>query len=119
MARAGWTAVEVPFFRGPWLLIPPCGAFRIAAARRQRLENRIQVRHHLRLTSDHLAITALQAPYAAAGSDVHVMNALRAQVLCAADVVDVILVATVDQDVVPRKLRRQPLAGSIHARRPH
>ena len=55
--------------------------------------------HDLRLAADHHAVAALQAPDAAAGADVDVVDALRREFLGAADVVDVVGVAAVDEDV--------------------
>jgi hypothetical protein len=46
--------------------------------------------HDRRLAADHHAVTALQAPHAAARADVDVVNALRRQLLGAPDVVDVV-----------------------------
>ena len=51
------------------------------------------------LAADHLAVAALESPDAAAGADVHVVNAFRAEFLGAADVVVVIGIAAVDEDV--------------------
>ena len=53
----------------------------------------------LGLAADHLAEAALQSPYAAAGAGIDVVDALGAQRLGAAEVVDVVGVAAVDQDV--------------------
>src|ERR1700720_4236289 len=96
VARTGRPAMEVAFFRSAWLLFPSGGALYIAAAWREGLENRIQMRHHLPLTADHLAVAALQAPDAAAGSDIHVVNSLGAQFPSIADIVYIIRVAAVD-----------------------
>ena len=51
------------------------------------------------LAADHQAVAALQAPDAAAGADIGVVNAARLQLLGAANVVDVIRVAAIDDDV--------------------
>ena len=51
------------------------------------------------LAADHLAVAALQAPDAAAGADVDVVDALGLQLRGAADVVEVVGVAAVDDDV--------------------
>src|SRR5690348_2992217 len=49
--------------------------------------------------ADHLAIAALEAPDATAGADVDVMNAAWGEFLGAANVVDVVGVAAVDENV--------------------
>src|SRR5215212_10870331 len=53
----------------------------------------------IRFTSDHLAVTALPSPNSAARTDVNIMNALRFELLCAANVVDVIGVSAVDDGI--------------------
>ncbi len=68
-------------------------------AGRQRREDRVEVLDHVGLAADHHAVAALQAPDAAAGADVDVVDALRRQLLGAPDVVDVVGVAAVDEDV--------------------
>src|SRR3954470_292275 len=55
--------------------------------------------------ADHHAVAAFEAPDAAAGSDVDVVNALGEDFLGSADVVDVIGVAAVDEDVSRLKER--------------
>ena len=59
------------------------------------------------LAADHHAVTAFQAPHAAAGSDVDIVDALRCEFLAAPDVVDVIGIAAVDQDVLAVQVRQQ------------
>ena len=56
--------------------------------------------HGRRFAADHHAVTALEPPHAAARADVDVVNAFRRQLLGAANVVDVVRIAAVDQDVV-------------------
>src|SRR5438552_28110 len=85
--------------RGAADLLAPRDARRRLHRRRQRGEDRVEVLDHLRLAADHLAVAALQAPDAAAGADIDIMQALRLQLGGAADVVDVVRVAAVDDDV--------------------
>ena len=77
--------------------VPACAGCR--RARRKRREDRIEMLDHLGLAADHHAVAALQAPDAAAGADVDVVDALGGEFLRAADVVDVVGVAAVDEDV--------------------
>src|SRR5262249_22009796 len=62
------------------------------------------------------AIPALASPYATAGPDVDIVDALPRKLLRAADVVDVIRVAAVDQDVAGRELRGELGDGGVHGR---
>src|SRR5439155_1101030 len=75
------------------------GAGDVAGAGRQPGEDRIEALDHVRLASDHHAIPALQSPDAAAGPHVDVVDPHRRKLLRAPDVVDVVGVATVDEDV--------------------
>ena len=72
----------------------------ITDARRDRLEYRVKVLHHIILAADHHAVTALQTPNAAAGSHIDIVNSLLGEILGAPNIVDVVRVAAVDQDVV-------------------
>ena len=92
----------------------------IAAARCQGGEDRVEMLHHVGLAADHHAIAALQAPDAAAGADVDIVDALGRQLLGAADVVDVVGVAAVDQDVAALEMGQQIGDGLVdHAGRHH
>src|SRR5262249_36359592 len=71
----------------------------VAAAGTQRRENGTQFLPHGRLAADHQAVAALSSPDAAAGPDVHVVNALGGELPRAPDVVDVVGITAVDDDV--------------------
>src|SRR5262249_57199823 len=71
----------------------------ISRARGEHLEDRIEMPHGRLRATDHHAVTALQAPHAAAGSDIDVVDPLGRELLCAADVVDVVGIAAIDEDV--------------------
>src|SRR5262245_15267216 len=92
-------AMQIALFGGTYRLFAAGGAGNVSAAGRQRLENRIEVLHHLVFAADHLAVAALEPPYAATGADIDIMNAFWLELLGATDVVDVIGVAAVDEDV--------------------
>src|SRR5579872_424596 len=88
----------------------------IAHARRQRLENRIEPLNRFLGTTNHHAITALDAPYAAAGPYIDVMHAFALQLPGAANVVFEIRVSAVDDGVAGLQMLRQllnRLFGSI------
>ncbi len=70
--------------------------------------------HDVGFAADHLAIAALEAPNAAAGADVNVVNALCGEFLGAANVVDVVGVAAVDDDVADVQLAGEFVEGRVH-----
>src|SRR5437899_7948070 len=76
MASAGRPAVQVALFGRATDLLASWGARDVAWPRRQGLENGIEPPHGLVRPSDHHAITALQAPDSAAGSDVYIIDLL-------------------------------------------
>src|SRR5262249_3513421 len=87
--------------------LPTRGARNIAGTGRQCVEYRIEVPHCRRRSSNHHAITALQPPHAATGSDIDIMDSLRRDRLRPADVVNVIRVAAVDENVATLEVRRE------------
>ena len=70
--------------------------------------------HDIGLAADHQAVAALQSPDAAAGADVDVMDALGLQFLGAANIVDVIRIAAIDDDVAFFHARRELPSVCIH-----
>ena len=85
----------------------------------QRGEDRIEVLDHRVFAADHHAVAALQAPHAAARADVDVVDALRRELLGAADVVDVVGIAAVDEDVAGFEMGQEIGDGLVHDRRRH
>ena len=83
------------------------GARDVADAGRQGLEDRVEAADHVGFAADHHAIAPVEAEHAAAGADVDIVDLLRGQFLGAADVVDVVGVAAVDQDVAGFEQRQQ------------
>src|ERR1044071_3987161 len=79
--------------------VAPGGARNIANPRRQRGEDRIEPVDHGLVAADHHAVAALDAPDAAAGADVDIVDALFVERLAAANVVLPKGVAAVDDDV--------------------
>src|SRR5882724_2380440 len=67
--------------------VAAAGARDVADPRRQCLEDRIEPADHGFLAADHHAIAALDAPDAAGGADVDIMQSVFLQGLAAADVV--------------------------------
>ena len=66
--------------------------------------------------ADHLAEAALQSPDASAGADIDIVQTLSGQFLSAANVVDVVGVAAVDDDVA--RLRSGSKAQRVWRQRP-
>jgi len=60
--------------------------------------------HDVGFAADHLAVTPFETPDATAGADIDVVDALGGEFLGAANVVDVIGVAAVDDDVADIEL---------------
>jgi len=85
--------VQVAFLGGAGNFVTAGRAVHVAAAGGQRFEDGVEVLHDVVFAADHLAVAAFESPDAAAGANVDVVNALAAQFLGAADVVDVIGVA--------------------------
>src|SRR4030095_7619677 len=65
-------------------------------------------------------VPALAAPVPAARPDVHVLDTLRLELLRTADVVDVVGIASIDEDVPPREVGQQLADRRVDApRRDH
>ena len=73
----------------------------------------------LSLASDHQAETAIDTPHASAGPDVEVMNPSRLEFLGAPDVVDVVRIASIDDDVALLHLGAEAMQRFIDRRRGH
>ncbi len=87
-----------------------------AYARRNGLEDRVKMLHSGIRPTDHQAVAALQPPNSAAGTDVHVIDSLREQLLRPADVVNVVRVAAVDQNVASLEERHDLGDRRVHHR---
>src|SRR3982074_69976 len=73
MTSATLPAMQVAEFGSPTDLLASGCKGDVARARRQRLEDRIEVPHGCLRSADHHAVAALQAPDAAAGSDIDIV----------------------------------------------
>src|SRR6516164_10748574 len=98
-------AVQVAEFGGPANFLSSRGARDISLTGCQRLEDRIEVPHCRHRSADHHAVTALQPPDAAAGSDIYVVDTLRRERSSPTDVIDVVRVAAVDENVAALEVR--------------
>src|SRR5215813_6112313 len=99
--------MQVTFFGGALSLLASRRAVYVAAPRSERFEYRIEVLNDFRRAPDHLAVATIETPDAAAGSHIDVVNPLRFQLACAANVVDVVGVSSVDDDVIGAQPRGQ------------
>src|SRR5437899_6109116 len=109
--------VQVPEFGGAVELLASRGSRNIARTGSQSFENWIEAFDYLRLAANHHAVAALQAPDAAAGADVDVVYALRREFFGAPDIVDIIGIASVDEDVTGLKRRHQVGDRLVHGSR--
>ena len=74
VAGAVRPAVQVAQLGGAADAFAPGRTRDVPRTRRQRLEDRIEMPHSAFWSADHHAVTAFQAPYAAAGADIHVID---------------------------------------------
>src|SRR5208283_5877260 len=116
MAATAGSAVQVAVLGGSANLLPPRRTGDIAASGRDRLKDRVKMLYCSLRSADHHAVAAFESPDASAGSNVQVMNALRRKLFCAANVVNVIRVATINQDVARFEVRNNLGNGLIHYR---
>ena len=106
--------MQVAFLGGAAGFFAAGSAIDIAASGSERFENRVEVLDDVVFAANHLAVTALEAPDAAAGADVNVVDAFGGELLGAADVVDVVGVAAVDDDVADVELAAQFVERGVH-----
>src|SRR5205807_1953025 len=114
VAAATRSAVEIPPLGGAADALSPGRASDVTGAGSQGREDRIEVLDRRRLAADHQAVPALPSPDAAAGPDIDIADALLAELLPAADIVDVVGIAAVDDDVSGRQMRQQVIDGRVH-----
>src|SRR6267378_425640 len=105
--------MEVTLFRSAGGFLAPRSTRRVAAARSQRFKNGIKMADSIIFAANHLAVAALQSPHAAAGADINIVNAFCRKLLGAANIIDVIGVATVDDDIAGFQLRGEIMQGGI------
>src|SRR5262249_61868722 len=110
VAGAARAAVEVSLLGGALALRAPRGARRLADPRGQRSEDRVEALPPRRLAADHETEAALEPPDPAARAHVHVVEAARAELVGAPDVVVVVRVAAVDDHVVALEQRHEARA---------
>src|ERR1700722_13898918 len=114
VSRAAGPAMKVSLLGGATDFVASGSARYVANAGRQSSQDRIEALHHFWFAANHHAVTALEAPYAAASAYVHVVNFFRGQFLGAPDVVDVIGIAAVDQNISGLQIRQKAGDGLVH-----
>src|ERR1700761_939676 len=87
VSGADRSGVDVALLDPAITALAPRGARDVADARRQRREDRVEAIDLRLVAADHHAIAALNAPDAAGGADIDVMDATLFQGLAAAHVV--------------------------------
>src|SRR5882672_2018514 len=113
MAAARRAAVKIAFLSGAGCLFAAGSARDVAAAGGERFENWVEVLDDFIFAANHLAVAAIKSPDAATGADVTIVNTLRAEFFGTANVVNVIGIATVDDDVVLFKLGDEILKSCV------
>ncbi len=108
--------MQVPLFRRAAYFVPSRGAGNIADAGCDGFEDRIQVLDSSGGAADHQTVAPFQTPDTAAGAHVDILNALGRELLTAADVIDVIRIAAVDQNVAGLQVGRDLGNGFVHHR---
>src|SRR5262250_2063300 len=99
MSGADGTCMDVALLDTQVAAAPAGRSRNVAHARREAREDRIEPIDHGRLAADHHAIAALDAPDAAGGPDIEIVDAALLQRLAAAHVVLPEGVAAIDDDV--------------------
>ena len=82
MPGADRAGVEIALLDAGVASLPPLGARNVAEAGRKRGEDRVEAFDHLLVAADHHAVAALDAPDAAGGADVDVMDAALLSTPC-------------------------------------
>src|SRR5579863_5797801 len=98
VARAVGAAVQVALFGSAANFLASGRALHGPDAGSQRLENRVKMLDDLFLAADHLAVTAVETPDAAAGAAIDIVDVVLREFFRAPDIVLVVRVAAVDDD---------------------
>src|SRR5215470_10640636 len=111
-------AMQITLLRGTANFLASRGArYLVAYAGSQPGEDWIEVLDHCILTTNHHAVTTLQAPNPAACAHIDVMNSLGRKLLGAPDVIYVIGIAAVDENVIALEMGEEIGDALVHDRR--
>src|SRR5262245_43487309 len=117
VAGAIGAAMQVTLFGGAVGLLAARGArYLVAYAGSQPGEDWIEMLDHCILTTNHHAVTTLQAPDPTTCAHIDVMNSFGRKLLGAPDVIYVIGIAAVDENVIALEMGQEIGDGLIHDR---
>src|SRR5262249_51191363 len=110
-------AMQITLLRGTANFLAPRRArYLVAYAGSQPGEDWIEMLDHCILTTNHHAVTTLQAPTPAACAHIDVMDSLGRKLLGAPDVIYVIGIAAVDENVIAFEIRQEIGDALVHDR---
>src|SRR5450432_396067 len=120
MAAADRAAVQITFFRSALGVFAAGGAIDVATAGRERFENGVEVLDDGVFATNHLAVATFEPPDSPTGANVNVVDSAWGKFLRAADVVDIVGIAAIDQNVVLFELGHEAGDGGVdHGSRNH
>src|SRR5260370_228569 len=110
-------AMQIAFFGSSRNFLPPRWLRHVAASRRERFEDRIEMSDNLPFATNHLPRPALQGPYSTARATVHVLQTFGGKFVGAANIIDVIRISAIDHNVAGVELSSPFLQRVVHHRR--
>src|SRR6266851_4909594 len=108
------STAQIPLLGSSPHLCSSRGTRRCVDARGQGGEDRVEMLDHILFPANHQTIAALEAPHAAAGSAVHIVDPFRFEVGRTAKIIVVVRIATVYDDVTGSKVWDNGLQRCIH-----
>src|SRR5271154_943975 len=106
VAAAAFSAMQITLFGGAVLdLFASWRAWNVPNPRRDRFEDRIEVLDGGIRPANHHAIAALQSPHTPGCPNVNVFDSFGSKLFGAADIVNVVGVASIDEDVAGFQMR--------------
>src|SRR5664279_2908287 len=119
MAGSGRPAMEITLLDRATNLFPSRCTRDIADSRSKRLKDWIEVQYGIALTSDHQTITALDPPHAATRPHIDIANAFGLQFFGPPDIINIVRVASINDDISLLHLGGKVLHGDLYRRRGH
>ena len=114
VTRAIASAMQVSLLRSASTFFSSGSGWDISLTRCKSSKDGIKPLHNSGLSTDHHAVTPFEAPHAAAGANIDIMNRARREVLRTANVVNIVRVAPVDENVSRVDVRQQITNGPVH-----
>src|SRR5215467_1187653 len=100
VAASRRAAVKIAFFCGARGLFAAWSSRNVATSGRKSFEDGIKVLDDIFFAANHLAVSAVKTPHASTRADVAIVDPFCAKFFGAANVVNVIQIAAVDDDVI-------------------